>query len=118
MKKSAAAMLFGLVLAFAPLAAQAGIGAHLAAAIEHAEKAVSDDAKQDAKEMSVHLRSALGHAREALHEKAVSADRAANALLHSAIRHLKKAEARARFGDASGAVKHSRDALVEMKKVK
>ncbi|QGM98616.1 small metal-binding protein SmbP [Methylocystis parvus] len=117
MKKNAAALV-GLVLAFAPIAAYAGIGAHLAAAIEHTEEAISADVKADTKEIAVHLRSALGHAREALHEKAIEADRAANRLIHAAIRLLKKAEARARFGDSAGAVKHSTDALAEMKKVK
>jgi hypothetical protein len=104
-------------LVLAPLSAQAGIGAHLAAAIEHTEEAVSDYVKTDSKEIAVHLRSALGHAREALHEKALTANRAANNLIHSAIRHLKKAEARARFGDTDGAVKHSGGALADMKKV-
>lgn len=118
MKKLTAAALVGFALLFAPAAAQAGIGAHLAAAIEHTEEAISDDVRNDAKEIVVHLRSALGHAREALHEKAVEADRAANKIIHRAIGLLKKAEARARFGDAAGAVKHSIDALAEMKKVR
>jgi hypothetical protein len=117
MKKFAAA-LAGLAIAFAPLVAKAGIGAHLAAAIQHAEDAVSDKVKTDTKEIAIHLRSALGHAREALHENAIEGDRAANRLIHNAIRHLKKAEARARFGDASGAVKHASDALGDMQKVK
>lgn len=118
MNKMISVMLACLVLALAPVAAQAGIGAHLAAAIEHTEEAVSDGVKSDTKEIVVHLRSALGHAREALHEKAIVADRAANKIIHTAINHLKKAEARARFGDAEGAVKHSNAALAEMKKVK
>jgi hypothetical protein len=118
MKRFASAALVGLALAFTPLSSQAGIGAHLAAAIEHTEEAVSDSVKTDAKEIAVHLRSALGHAREALHEKAIESDRAANRLIHNAIRHLKKAEARARFGDAAGAVKHSGAALDDMKKIK
>lgn len=117
MRKHFAAAFTALGLIFSPISAQAGIGAHLAAAIEHTEEAVSDDVKADAKEIVVHLRSALGHAREALHEKAIEADRAANNLIHRAIRLLKKAEARARFGDAAGAVKHSTDALAELKKV-
>ncbi|PPD45774.1 MAG: hypothetical protein CTY15_02625 [Methylocystis sp.] len=117
MKNATAAALIGLALAFAPVAAQAGIGAHLAAAMEHTEEAISDDVKADSKEIVIHLRSALGHAREALHEKAIEADRKANKIIHEAIRLLKKAEARARFGDADGAVKHSTAALAEMKKV-
>lgn len=118
MKRFVATALIGLALAFPPLSAQAGIGAHLEAAIEHTEEAVSADVKDDVKEIAVHLRNALGHARQALHEKALHADRAANKLIHSAIRHLKKAEAQARFGDADGAVKHSIAALDDMKKVK
>lgn len=95
-----------------------GIGAHLAAAIEHTEEAASDDVRSDTTEMVVRLRSALGHAREALHEEAIEGDRAANKIIHRAISHLRKAEARARFGDAPGAVKHSSAALAEMKRVK
>jgi hypothetical protein len=118
MSKFTAAALVGLALAFAPVTAEAGVGAHLAAAIEHTEEAISGEAKSDAKKIVAHLRNALGHAREALHEKAIEADRAANKIIHDAIRLLKKAEARARFGDADGAVKHSSAALAEMKKVK
>ena len=118
MKNLTAAALVGLALAFAPVAAQAGIGVHLEAAIEHAQEAVEDGARLDASEVLVHVRSALGHAREALHEKAIEADREANKLLHRAIRFLRKAEMRARFGDAARAVKHSVDALTELKKIK
>lgn len=118
MKKLTTAALLGLSLAFAPVAAQAGIGAHLAAAIEHTEEAISDKAKADTEEMKVHLRSALGHAREALHEEAVEADRAANKIIHRAIRYLKKAEAHARFNHADKAASQAASALTEMRKVK
>lgn len=113
-----AAVLLGLSLALAPLSARAGVGVHLEASIEHVQEAIETGAKKRAKDMLDHLRSALGHAREALHEEAIEGDRAANKLLHRAIRHLRKAEMRARFGDATGAVKDSADALAELKKVK
>lgn len=118
MKHCLAAVLVGLSLALAPVAARAGAGVHLEAAIEHTQEAIEDGATQDAREVLVHVTSALGHAREALHEEAIEADRAANKLLHRAIRHLRKAEMRARFGDSASAVKHSVDALTEMKKIK
>jgi hypothetical protein len=111
-----AAALFGLSLALAPLSARAGVGVHLEASIEHVQEAIEIGAKKRAKDMLDHLRSALGHAREALHEEA--GDREANKLIYRAIRHLRKAEMRSRFGDATGAVKDSADALAELKKVK
>jgi hypothetical protein len=117
MKRFIAAAIVGGGLAFAPIAAQAGVGVHVEAAIEHAQEAIEDGARADAQEVLVHVRSALGHAREALHEKAIEADRAANKLLHRAIRYLRKAEMRARFGDSASAVKHSVDALTELKKI-
>lgn len=108
----------GLAISVAPLPASAGIGMHLQAAIDHAQEAIEDGAKGDATAILPHVTSALGHAREALHEEAVEADRAANKILHEAIRHLRKAEMRARFGDSGGAIKHTVDAMTEMKKVK
>lgn len=118
MRHVRAMALVGFFLAFAPLSAQAGVGVHLEAAIEHAQEAIADGAKDDVDEIVVHVTSALGHAREALHEEAATADRVANKLLHQAIRHLRKAEMRARFGDAGGAIKHVVDALTELKKIK
>jgi hypothetical protein len=113
-----AAAFFGLSLALAPLSARAGVGVHLEASIEHVQEAIETGAKKHPKDMLDHVRSALGHAREALHEQAVEGDREANKLLHRAIRHLRQAEMRARFGDSTSAVKHSADALAELKKVK
>lgn len=108
----------GLFVGLAPLPALAGIGLHLEAAMEHAREAVADGARDDANEVITHVRSALGHAREALHKEAAEMDRSANKLLHNAIRLLRRAEIRARTGDAAGAVKHTVDALTEMKKIK
>lgn len=112
------ALWLGLALCVASLPASAGIGMHLQAAIDHAQEAIEDGAKGDAAAILPHVASALGHAREALHEEAAEMDRAANKILHEAIRHLRKAEMRARFGDSGGAIKHTVDALTEMKKVK
>ncbi|WP_036282251.1 small metal-binding protein SmbP [Methylocystis sp. ATCC 49242] len=118
MKHWSAAAVIGFFVAFSPICAQAGVGVHVEAAMEHAREAIEDGAKGDAEEILVHVSSALGHAREALHEKAVEMDRAANKLLHNAIRHLRKAEMRARFGDVASATKHSVDALTELKKIR
>lgn len=120
MKRAPFVMVAGLIscLAFAPLAAAAGPGLHLAAAIEHAELIGSHRVSPDPRHMLVHARSALAHAREALHEQAIERDRAANKLLHQAIRELRQAEMQARFGNAEKAKAHAATALLEMRKIK
>ena len=105
-------------LAFGLTPAVAGPGLHVEAAIEHAQEAIQEGATGDTDEIVAHVRNALGHAREALHEKALVVDRAANKLLHRAIRHLKLAEMRARFNDEARAIKHTVDAITELKKIK
>lgn len=120
MKSASITLAIALVaaLSLSPLAAAAGPGLHLAAAIEHAELVRSHHVSPDAQHMLVHARSALAHAREALHEKAIVGDRAANKLLHQAIRELKQSEMQARFGNAEKAKAHAAIALMEMQKIK
>jgi hypothetical protein len=118
-RRSAIAILaLGLAFWFAPLPASAGIGLHLQSAMDHAQDAIETGARGDADAILTHVRGALGHAREALHAESAQMDRAGNRLVHDAIRHLRKAEMRARFGDSANAIKHTVDALTEMKKVK
>lgn len=112
------ALLSALAFGLGPTPAAAGPGAHVEAAIEHAQDAIKEGATGEADKIVAHVRNALGHAREALHEKALVVDRAANKLLHRAIRHLKLAEMRARFKDESRAIKHTVDAVTELKKIK
>lgn len=120
MNRRGALGLLGLGLAFglAPQSASAGIGLHLQSAIDHSQEAIEQGARGDASALLSQVRNALGHAREALHAESALMDRAGNRLVHDAIRHLRKAEIRARFGDTGGAIKHTVDAVTEMKKVK
>ncbi|MCX7900534.1 MAG: small metal-binding protein SmbP [Methylocystis sp.] len=106
-----------LFLGLAAAPAFALSSAHVAAAIEHAEQAVAEDVKADAKQMLDHVRGALGHAREALHEKALRVDRAANDILHRVVRHLRQAEMQARFNKPDKAAGHVNGALAELRKI-
>lgn len=112
------ALALGLSFGLFGRPAFAVIGAHVEAAIEHTKEAIEDGATGATDDIVVHVMSALGHAREALHVEALEADRAANKLLHRAIRLLRKAEMHGRFGHADKAVKHAKEALAVLEKVK
>lgn len=105
-------------MALASPPALAGIGLHLQSAIDHAQEAIEQGARGDVSALLNQVSNALGHAREALHAEASLMDRAGNRRVHDAVRHLRKAEMRARFGDTANAIKHTVDAVTEMKQVK